>query len=192
MRALQGSNITYLEARRREMRLGTVNLTLLPPPGSGPQNNNAVGVLIEYGDFKALLTGDSEAEELQHFLTLGVPDVTLLKAPHHGSRDGLTPEWLSVVQPDVVVVTCGADNPYGHPHPWALRYYNSVADHVYRTDLDGEVMVLGARDGTYTVRTARGADSELYWNSGRAVWDNKGDVANLYDNVGRAVVTYVY
>lgn len=153
MRAIQTSDITYLEARRRSIDLGSVDLTILPPPGRGEQNNNAVAVLVEYGRFKALLTGDSEAEELTYFLSQDVPEVTLYKAPHHGSRDGLTPFWLNTIKPQVVVVSCGAGNPFGHPHLWALRYYMSVADHVYRTDIDGEILVLGARDGSYTVRT---------------------------------------
>lgn len=155
MQVLQSSNIRYLEPTARNINLGSVNLTIMPPPGEGEQNLNSIGVLVEYGDFKALFTGDSGIEELQHFLSRGVPDVTLLKAPHHGSRDGLTPAWLSAIQPEVVVVSCGRDNPYGHPHLWAIRYYEAVADEVYRTDLDGEVKILGARDGTYTVSTER-------------------------------------
>jgi len=156
MGVLEASDITYLEARDRRISLGSVELRLLPPPGHGDQNENSVGVLVSYGAFRALLTGDSEAVELQHFLNRGVPDVTLLKAPHHGSRDAVTPEWLSAVRPEVVVISCGADNQYGHPDRWALRYYSNVAERVLRTDLDGEVMVLGARDGTYSVQTNSG------------------------------------
>jgi len=81
----------------------------------------------------------------------------LLKAPHHGSRDGLTPLWLNATKPQVVVVSCGVDNPYGHPNRWALRYYSNVADHIYRTDVHGDVLVLGAKDGTYTVSTGKAA-----------------------------------
>jgi beta-lactamase superfamily II metal-dependent hydrolase len=153
METLAAADITYLEAKDRHVTLGTVDLKMLPVPGEGDQNNNSVGVLVQYGDFKALLTGDSELEEL----SIGVPDVTVLKAPHHGSRTGVTPGWLSATKPEVVVVSCGRDNPYGHPHLWALRYYQAVAEHVYRTDLDGEITILGARDGTYSVKTEHGA-----------------------------------
>jgi beta-lactamase superfamily II metal-dependent hydrolase len=195
MESLQASQITYLEANERNISLGSVNLNILPPPGKGEQNVNSVGVLVEYGDFRALLTGDSEAEELQQFLNRGVPDVTLLKAPHHGSRDALTPAWLNAVKPELVVITCGLDNRYGHPHPWALRYYRNVADRVLRTDLDGEISVLGARDGTYIVSTGRSTttrDFDLFKHFGLAVWNDDGDLANLNDNSGRAVATYVY
>lgn len=178
MQVLRVSDITYLEATGRTINLGSVRIKILPPFGRGTHNNNSVGVLVEYGDFRALLTGDSEAEELQHFLSRGMPDVTVLKAPHHGSRDGLTPIWLNTTKPEVVVVSCGLDNPYGHPHRWALRYYWNVAEHVFRTDLDGEVQVFGARDGTYTVRTERGT--------------RIGNSTHLRDSSRRAFAAYVY
>jgi len=195
MESLQASQITYLEANERNISLGSVNLNILPPSGKGEQNVNSVGVLVEYGDFRALLTGDSETEELQQFLNRGVPDVTLLKAPHHGSRDALTPSWLNAIKPELVVITCGLDNRYGHPHPWALRYYRNVADNVLRTDMDGEISVLGARDGTYTVSTGRSTTTgnfDFFEHSVHAVWNDNGDVATLYDNSRRAIATYVY
>jgi beta-lactamase superfamily II metal-dependent hydrolase len=153
MQAIEVRNTRYFEATKRRINLGSVALTFIPPPGDGDQNNNSLGVLVEYGRFKAMLTGDSEAGELRHFLDEGVSQLTVLKAPHHGSRDGLTPAWLNITQPQVVVVSCGRGNPYGHPSRWALRYYENVAEHVYRTDIDGDVLVFGARDGTYRVRT---------------------------------------
>ncbi len=131
-------------------------LTILPPPAWAEveENNASVGVLVEHGEFRALLTGDSEQDELNHFLELGVPDVTVLKAAHHGSRNGVTPRWVDVTRPEVVVISVGRDNAYGHPHPWALRYYEAVASEIYRTDRDGQVTVRGYRDGRYEVSTA--------------------------------------
>lgn len=157
MQTLRASGITYLEATARTISLGSVELTVLPPPdwGVSDQNNGSIGLVVRYGDFKALLTGDSEAGELDYFMSLGVPDVMLLKAPHHGSRDAVTPAWLSATKPEVVVISCGLNNRYGHPHPWALRYYESVASEVYRTDLDGDVVVTLLPDGTYEVSTER-------------------------------------
>ncbi|HEX9692626.1 MAG TPA: MBL fold metallo-hydrolase [Gemmatimonadales bacterium] len=163
LRTLEQSDVTYLRATGRSIALGSVTLRVLPPPhlaagGGGialEHNNQSVGVLVEYGEFRALFTGDSEAEELQYFMTLGVPRVTVLKAAHHGSRDAVTPAWLSATRPAVVVISCGRDNTYGHPDPWALRYYESVARQVYRTDLDGQVTIVAGDDGTYEVTTAR-------------------------------------
>jgi hypothetical protein len=234
MRTLQASDIVYLEATARTIGLGSVELTVLPPPPPGDLNNTSVGIVVRYGEFRALLTGDSEIGELNYFLERGVPDVTVLKAAHHGSRDGVSPAWLSATRPEVVVISCGLDNPYGHPHPWALRYYQTVAEHVYRTDLDGEVRVLGRRDGQYEVVSNSGSAAievggwtlcdaagacftfppgasiegggkvvvftgagrndgiTFYMNRGRAVWNNRGDVATLRDAARRVMAVYVY
>jgi len=153
MRTLQASDVTYLEATARTISLGSVELTVLPPPAWGEENlnNGSIGLVVRYGEFTALLTGDSEVEELNHFLSRGVPNVTLLKAAHHGSRDAVSPAWLSATRPEVVVISCGRDNQYGYPHPWAMRYYGSVASAIYRTDLDGDVAVRIFSDGSYEV-----------------------------------------
>ena len=153
MRTLQASDVTYLEATARTISLGSVELTVLPPPARGEENlnNGSIGIVVRYGEFTALLTGDSEVEELNYFLSRGVPDVTLLKAAHHGSRDAVSPAWLSATKPEVVVISCGRGNQYGFPHPWAMRYYGSVASAVYRTDLDGDVAVRIFSDGSYDV-----------------------------------------
>ena len=152
LRALQASDITYLQAVERTIELGSVKLRVIPPPGMDDHNNNSIGVVVEYGDFQAMLTGDAEVEELNYFIARGVPRVTVLKASHHGSRDAVSPVWLSETKPQVVVISCGADNAYGYPDPWALRYYEAVASEIYRTDLHGDVAVLARADGTYEVR----------------------------------------
>jgi beta-lactamase superfamily II metal-dependent hydrolase len=156
MSYLQRSDITYLQATDRRLELGTVTLHVLPPLTQAANlNDQSVGIVVEYGDFKALLTGDAETRELEHFVRLGVPDVTVLKASHHGARDGVSPAWLDATRPELVVVSCGRDNQYGHPDPEALTLYQDAADAVYRTDLHSDVTILGARDGSYRVETGR-------------------------------------
>ena len=86
---------------------------------------------------------------------MGVPDVTLLKAAHHGSRNAVSPAWLSATKPEVVVISVGAGNSYGHPEQSAMRYYEAASDEIYRTDLDGDVTVMGHSDGNYEVLTSR-------------------------------------
>jgi len=94
-------------------------------------------------------------DEINYFLGLGIPDVTILKAAHQGSRDGVTPARLSTTRPEVVVISCGLENAFGHPHPRALRCYGAVVSEIYRIDWDGDVVVRGFTDGTYEVKTAR-------------------------------------
>jgi beta-lactamase superfamily II metal-dependent hydrolase len=153
MREVVRSDVAYLEPVSRTIELGAVRFSVLPPPSGESQSDLSVGLIVTYGEFRALLPGDSEIEELQHFLSLGVPKVTVLKAAHHGSRDGVTPAWLMATQPHVVIISCGKNNPYG-PHPWALRYYEAKAEEVDRTDRDGKISVRAAAHGGFTVTTS--------------------------------------
>jgi len=127
-------------------------LTVLPPLNVDDQNNRSVGLLLEYGQFSALFTGDAEFDGIAHFLSVGVPQVTVLKAGHHGSRDAVTPQWIATTRPKVVVISVGSGNAYGHPDPWALRYYGALGATIYRTDLHGTIEVSAQPNGSYTIQ----------------------------------------
>jgi competence protein ComEC len=148
------SGVARLEPTARTIPLGEASLRVLPPwPDAQDQNNASVGLLLEYGAFRVLLTGDAEREALGHFLRLGIPPVAVLKASHHGALDGISPGWVQATQPRAVVISVGAGNPYGHPDPMALRYFGLYAEEVFRTDRDGTVLVTGRRDGSFDVTT---------------------------------------
>jgi competence protein ComEC len=157
---VEREDVVYLAPRARRIALGSAWLNVIPPPErgvGGGQNNHSVGILVEQGGFLALLTGDSEVEEIQALLARGsLPDVALLKAAHHGSRDGVTPAWLARTRPEVVVISVGAGNSYHHPHSSALRYYCAAKRRVFRTDRNGEVIARIAADGSYEVTPRRG------------------------------------
>lgn len=130
-------------------------------PAYATENNSSLGVLVERGQFRALFTGDSEQEELIAWMKARmIPDVDVLKAAHHGARDGVTPGWLQVTRPEVVVVSVGARNRYGHPDPWAMRYYATRRRTIYRTDRDGTVVVSVDSAGRYQVGTMGAIERE--------------------------------
>jgi competence protein ComEC len=78
-------------------------------PRKNDQNNDSVVLFLDTGTATVLLTGDIER-------SIPIPNrVDVLKVPHHGSK-GVH------VRPDaaVRVISVGANNPFGHPHPSAL------------------------------------------------------------------------
>jgi beta-lactamase superfamily II metal-dependent hydrolase len=161
MSAVEESGAAYLEATARRITLGGVTLRVLPPAPAGggdPQNRASVGIVVEFGAFRALLAGDADAEALDHFLELGVPAVDVLKAAHHGSNNGDTPEWLAATRPRVVVITVGAGNRYGHPGAEALRRYAAAGAEVFRTDEIGDIIIEAWPDGAFVVM---GPDNEV-------------------------------
>lgn len=147
--------LQYLNATARVITLGSVTLRILPPPRfDRTQNNNSVGVIIEYGQFRALYSGDSERPELRNWLRKGtVPKVTFLKAAHHGSFNGITRQWLRATHPEIVAISVGAGNTYKHPSPRTLSYWKSISSLILRTDRDGTFEVHASSDGKVTMRT---------------------------------------
>lgn len=147
-----------LEPTRRILSLGDVTLTIVPPPliNTDNQNNNSIGVRIDYGEFSAFLPGDAEPEQWEWWLN-NHPDlltpVNIHLSSHHGSRHGDTQAGINALQPDVVIISLGANNTYGHPHVEALRLYHQVNANVYRTDHNGHIQIKANPDGTYVLRS---------------------------------------
>ena len=146
-----------LEASDRTIKVGSVTLRVLPPSGlDGSQNNNSVGILLEYGSFRALFPGDAEAAQLNHWVkTLDLPRVNVLKVSHHGAFNGTTPEWIRATQPSEVVISVSRTNGYGHPAVNVLQAWQLAGANVWRTDIEGSVLVVVQPDGKYNVLTAR-------------------------------------
>jgi beta-lactamase superfamily II metal-dependent hydrolase len=148
--AVAASGAQYLSPSDRTITLGSARLHVLPPPPSRDQNNSSVGLLVEYGDFRALLTGDSEFPELQYWLRKeSIPSVQVVKVAHHGSWNGTSAEWAEKTRPQVAVISVGARNSYGHPSPRVIQQWQSVGARVRRTDREGSILILANRDGTF-------------------------------------------
>jgi beta-lactamase superfamily II metal-dependent hydrolase len=154
MSAVASSGTQYLQATARTITLGTATVQILAPPGSTDQNNSSVGVLITFGEFRTLLTGDSELDEERAWLSAQeVPHVNVVKVAHHGSTNGTSAEWIEASHPQVAVISVGARNGYGHPSAAVISAWEGIGTRVYRTDRDGGVIILANDDGSFVVTT---------------------------------------
>ncbi len=107
------------------------------------RNDNSVSFRLVYGDFSLLLTGDAEEKGETAMLQNGYPLQSLVfKAGHHGSRTSSTAPFLTAVQPHIMVVSAGADNRFGHPHPEVLARAAERGTAVLRTDELGTIEVI--------------------------------------------------
>lgn len=148
-----------LKASGQVFNLGSVKVTVLaPPPGMDDQNTNSVGLKIEYGNFRALMTGDSEMPETSAWIkTYGqsLGPVSVYKSIHHGAANGDNRAWLAAVRPQNVVISVGPNN-YGHPTKSALDLYKAVGANVYRTDQNGTVTVTVQSSGVFQITIEKG------------------------------------
>lgn len=94
---------------------------------------------LKYREFDALFTGDGDIKVQPSLLQAGgLPDVELLKFPHHGSKTGIMTEFLDKIKPEAAVISVGK-NPWGHPTKEALLTLDERKIKIYRTDTDGEI-----------------------------------------------------
>lgn len=121
-----------------------LEMTVLHPganlvEGSGTGfNNNSIVARLTYGQASVLLPGDIEAEVERELVEETAPlDSTVLKVAHHGSCSSTTQEFLDTVNPELVVISVGAENDFGHPCPDVLDRLEGLP--VYRTDRHGVV-----------------------------------------------------
>jgi competence protein ComEC len=148
--ALDRDGIAWHPARSGErFTLDGVEFTVLHPgadwAGWGEDvNEDSVVLLVKYGHFEALFTGDA-GFAAEAMLRGKVRSVDLLKVGHHGSRGSTGEELLDSLRPLAAVISVGR-NDYGHPSPQTLARLGSRGVPVLRTDRDGPVSV--TTDGT--------------------------------------------
>jgi competence protein ComEC len=114
------------------------------------RNEDSVVLDVAFGEVHLLLTGDvaGEAEDW-----LRPARSFVLKVPHHGSRSSSGSGLIAGTGARLAIVSAGAHNPFGHPHPEVIERYRRSGALVLRTDRDGTVSV--ATDGQRVwVRTA--------------------------------------
>ncbi len=119
-------------------------------------NAYSVVLLLRYGQFSAVLTGDLEGEGEQEMLAdLGEGHISadILKVAHHGSSGGTSEAFLEKVSASAALISCGVDNPYGHPAPETLLRLRKAGMRIYDTRLMGQISVLTDGENSYLVHT---------------------------------------
>lgn len=144
----QGTEIIYLTSGA-EYDTGNISIDVLDlfEFYSDDYNNSSLFIKIEADGTTLLVTGDSEAEEEEYALEKygGELDCDILKVGHHGSRTSSSEEFLEAVTPNDAVISCGRNNSYGHPTSEVLDRLNEDGIIVYRTDLEGNVVLRGEK-----------------------------------------------
>ncbi|MCL2741892.1 MAG: MBL fold metallo-hydrolase [Oscillospiraceae bacterium] len=139
--------------------LGEAAVTVLGPGAGGDGgNDDSIIILVEFGGFRMILTGDAERPAEAGVLELGVPiSADLMKVGHHGSNTSTTYPFLREIMPEYAVISVGDGNDYGHPSENVMSRLYDAGVAVYRTDMHGSV-VFRVDGGAVTVTAEKGGE----------------------------------
>jgi competence protein ComEC len=128
-----------------KIRLGMIYLDILHPSQDTSivaVNDLSIVSILTFKNFEAILTGDIGKRGIDEMLEKrALRDVDYIKIPHHGSRNGLTPDLLEATTPEVAIISVGKDNSYGHPHEDVLKMLTEFGVKYFRTDEEGDIVV---------------------------------------------------
>jgi len=122
------------------------DIQFLWPPENGEQagtiNNQSIVLLVSEEATRVLLMGDLEREgEWALLRQWKLPKVKIIKIGHHGSITGTSEALLSVINPQLAVISVGARNKFGHPSEIVLERLKEHSIDVHRTDKLGALWV---------------------------------------------------
>lgn len=105
-------------------------------------NDYSIVCKVEYGNTSVLLTGDAEKTVEKELIRSGFDlESDVYKCGHHGSSTSNSKEFFDAVNPSAVIISCGKDNEYGHPHREVRKEIESRNLPVWRTDEDGTIVM---------------------------------------------------
>lgn len=122
-----------------------VKCEMVAPNGTNYENLNNYSAVIKitYGNSKFLFMGDAEKLSEKEILNKNY-DISsdVLKLGHHGSSSSSSKAFLDKVSPKIAIISCGKNNDYGHPHKETLEEMKKRNIQVYRTDIDGSIVLV--------------------------------------------------
>jgi len=109
-------------------------------------SNNSLITKIECSPLSVLFTGDNNYKVEEALLKVRpVWPAKILKASHHGSKSANSESFLRSVDPNILIISVGANNRFGHPSAEILERANRSGIKIKRTDFSGTVEVYGAQ-----------------------------------------------
>lgn len=154
-------NIRRGTTARIESDRGPIGIEVLwPDDGQYTPNNSSIALMIKAPDYSLFAGGDLEPE-IQVLLAPWLSKVDIYKVSHHGSAYQ-DESFTRSLDPDLAIVSVGAENSYGHPAPKTLRSLDRLGAKVLRTDHDGAIAIT-ARSHQLSIRTSKSRWNFFRW-----------------------------
>lgn len=157
--ALEDKNLKFTSPKvGNTYTFGEAKFTILSCKTEDVEDLNASTIVLrlEYGTQSYIFCGDAIKENEYSMMDSGLTlKSTVIKIAHHGSTTSSLEKFILAVDPEIAVIPCGEGNSYGHPHEKIVKRLNRLGIKMYRTDLNGTIIVTS--DGvTTTVTTEKG------------------------------------
>lgn len=121
-------------------------------------NEGSTVLHIVYGKTSFMMTGDLPSDKEEYLVGLDANDSELqsdvLKAGHHGSKNSSSDTWLAAVHPNIVAISAGKGNTYGHPNPEAIARIKNEGARIMST-IDSGTLDYISDGNTITEKTER-------------------------------------
>lgn len=142
MKAAKANGAVILEDDSRTFRIDdALSIEIIEAVDNNENtNNNSIIVRVQYGEVSFLFTGDLEEDIEKTLLTKNI-EANVFKAGHHGSSTSNSDMFMRRVRPEIVIISAGANNKYGHPHGEALARLKKHTDQLFGTWENGDIIV---------------------------------------------------
>jgi competence protein ComEC len=118
-------------------------------------NDSSCVLRVRGGGVTILLPGDISAAVESRLLRDYPGELTVLMAPHHGSRTGSSKAYLRGTKPAMAVAAAGLGNRFGFPHGEIRRRYREAGVPLWSTDACGALRLTLTPTGTTEAFSAR-------------------------------------
>lgn len=124
-------------------KIGDASVQILSPAVQDEELNNMSVVLkVIYGETSFIFQGDAEKVIEKQLLNSDFDlSADIIKVGHHGSNTSSTDKYLKAVNPQYAIISCGADNSYGHPHNEVIDRLKKNSISFYITAQTGDITV---------------------------------------------------
>jgi competence protein ComEC len=153
----KGPSIYNILQTGTSLVFGDVSIEVLnpQPPPSGNHNRDSIVMKVNYGNINVFMAGDLGSKGERELLKRS-PDLSsrILKVSHHGDSDSTSDDFLKSLSPETAIISVGKANKYQRPHQEVLERLNRAGSRVYRTDINGDIIM--KTDGkSYAIITAQ-------------------------------------
>ncbi len=126
-----------------------VRLEFLNPPEypraweESDMNDNSIVLKMTYGVVQFLFCGDIQHRAEENMVNIYGSRLhsRVIKVPCHGSNLSSSWNFLKQVSPEIAVISAGRKNKPEHPEPITLKKYRKTGCRIYRTDVNGAVII---------------------------------------------------